>query len=83
MSMSKVVPVSEAKARLTELVHASEDEDVMLLRHGRPVARIVSEARYTALIERLEDALDKLALHERDGVTLDFDKLSAELGFSD
>jgi len=35
------VPVSDAKAQLTELVRrAEEGEDIVLTRHGQPVARI-------------------------------------------
>lgn len=39
------VPVSEAKARLTDLVRRVEaGEDVVLTRHGRDVVRLVSVA---------------------------------------
>lgn len=75
-----IIGISEAKGRLAELVRDSDDHDVTLLRHGRPVAVLVSTPRYEALLERLEDALDRLSVHERDGVTMDFDKLTAELG---
>lgn len=38
------VPVSEAKAQLTELVRRAEaGEEVVLTRRGRPAARIVAE----------------------------------------
>ena len=54
------VSLSEAKARLTDLVRQAEaGEEVVLTRHGRPAARIIavspaptSEAR-ARLIERL------------------------------
>ncbi len=54
------VPLSEAKARLTDLVRQAEaGEEVVLTRHGRPAARIIAvtpaptgEAR-GRLIERL------------------------------
>jgi len=39
------IPVSEAKGQLTELVRRAEaGEDVVLTRHGHPVARIVAAA---------------------------------------
>lgn len=39
------VPLSEAKARLTELVRRAEGgEEVVLTRHGHPAARIVPVA---------------------------------------
>lgn len=75
-----IIPVSEAKGRLSELVRVAEDHDVTLVRHGRPAAVLVSPARLDALIERLEDAEDRLSVHEREGVTMDFDKLTTELG---
>ncbi len=36
----KLVPVTEAKAKakLTALVHDAENEDIALLRHGKPAA---------------------------------------------
>ena len=53
------VPISEAKARLTDLVRRAEaGEDVVLMRHGQPAARIVpirpaaSRAARLAAIER-------------------------------
>jgi prevent-host-death family protein len=37
------VPVSEAKAQLTDLVRRAEaGEDIVLTRHGQPAARIVA-----------------------------------------
>jgi prevent-host-death family protein len=40
------VAISEGKAQLTELVRRAEaGEEVVLTRHGRPVARIVPVAR--------------------------------------
>lgn len=74
------IPISEAKGRLSELVRESDDHDVLLMRHARPAAVLMSYERHEALLERLEDALDRLSVHERDGVTISLDKLAAELG---
>ena len=39
------IPVTEAKARLTELVRRAEaGEEIVLTRHGKPAARIVPAA---------------------------------------
>lgn len=39
------IPVGEAKARLTQLVRQAEaGEEVILTRHGRPVARLTAVA---------------------------------------
>lgn len=79
---TRFVPVSEAKGRLSEIVRTAEDHDVTLMRHGRPAAVVISPGRLEALLEQLEDAEDRLSLHEREGVTVDFDKLMVELGES-
>ena len=39
------IPVTEAKARLSELIRRAEaGEDIVLTRHGKPAARIVPAA---------------------------------------
>ena len=55
------VPLSDAKARLTDLVRQAEaGEEVVLTRHGRPAARIVpvaptpSSVARTQLLTRLQ-----------------------------
>jgi prevent-host-death family protein len=58
------IPVSEAKAQLTELVRRAEaGDDVVLTRHGHPAVRLVpirtrpdKEARRAALEEILTSA---------------------------
>jgi prevent-host-death family protein len=58
------IPVSEAKAQLTELVRRAEaGDDVVLTRHGHPAVRLVpirtrpdKEARRAALEEILASA---------------------------
>lgn len=40
------IAMKEAKARLTELVRRAEQgEEVVLTRHGQPVARVIAERR--------------------------------------
>jgi len=60
----KIIPVSEAKARLTELVRESGAEDIVLLRYGKPAAVLMSTDRFDSLMERLEDLEDSLAIAE-------------------
>jgi prevent-host-death family protein len=55
------VPISEAKARLTDLVRRAEaGDEVVLTRHGRPVVRLapvagrpVTELERSTTLERL------------------------------
>ena len=57
------VPVSEAKARLTDLVRrAEEGDDVVLTRHGQPAVRLVpvvkkrlAKNEFDALVARLQE----------------------------
>jgi prevent-host-death family protein len=57
--MAKILPISEVKARLPELVTAVEEreEEVIVTRNGRPAARLVNYAEY----ERLKETLDVLS----------------------
>jgi len=78
--MTSYVPLSEAKAKLSSIVREADSEDVLLMRHGRPAAVVVGVARYDALLEELEDLKDRLSVYERENVTIEFDKLMADLG---
>ncbi|KLI05806.1 type II toxin-antitoxin system Phd/YefM family antitoxin [Mycolicibacterium senegalense] len=80
--MSTLVPISKAKAKLSELVRQAAEEDVVLINHSTPAAVLVSAERYDALLEELEDLRDRLSVHERSGITISADKLMAELGLS-
>lgn len=78
-----LIPVTEAKARLAEIVRECAHRDVLLLRHGRPAAVVLSADRYEALLDRLDDLEDRLAVHERTGVTVSLEALRAELDAAD
>jgi antitoxin StbD len=80
--MAVYVPISEAKGKLAELVRSSDESDVLLLRHSRPAAVLMSARRHEALIEEIEDLRDRLSIHEREGLTTELDKLEAELGLN-
>ena len=43
----------------------------------------MSHARFEALLERLADMADRLSVLDREGMTMDHQKLSAELRLSD
>jgi len=57
--MAKILPISEVKARLPELVTgvAEREEEVIVTRNGKPAAMLVSYAEY----ERLKETLDVLS----------------------
>lgn len=52
------IPITEAKAQLTELVRRAENgETVVLTRHGKPAVRLVPAAPERAPAGRLDRAL--------------------------
>ena len=77
--------ITDAKAKLPEIVRRSADHDVTLLRHGRPLAVVIGLARYEALLERMEDLDDRLSVYESRAAEPDLrishDKVKSELGF--
>jgi antitoxin YefM len=57
--MAKILPISEVKARLPELVTrvAEREEEIVVTRNGKPAAVLVSYAEF----ERLKETLDVLS----------------------
>ncbi|MGQ0547308.1 MAG: type II toxin-antitoxin system Phd/YefM family antitoxin [Betaproteobacteria bacterium] len=57
--MAKILPISEVKARLPELVSgvAEREEEIVVTRNGKPAAMLVSYTEY----ERLKATLDVLS----------------------
>ena len=67
----KILPVSEVKTKLSELVDVVErrDEPITITRNGKPVAIIVSKEEYDSWHETVEILRDPQFLREiRDGV---------------
>jgi len=71
--MARIVPFTEARARLTELLDEVETrhEHVVITRNGRPSAVVLSTEEYEALEETLEilqdeETLEALRESERD-----------------
>lgn len=60
--MDRIVPISEARASLSELVTETADHPVYLIRHGKPVAVLLDAAKYERLIDHIEDLEDTLAV---------------------
>ncbi|MPZ89852.1 MAG: type II toxin-antitoxin system prevent-host-death family antitoxin [Nitriliruptorales bacterium] len=77
-----MVPVSDAKGRLSALVREAEDADVLLMRYGRPAAVLVGVDRYEGMLEEHEDALDRLSIYESadSDARIPWEKLKIELG---
>ncbi len=62
----KTMPLSEVKAKLSELVDAVErrDEVVSITRNGKPVAMIVSKEEYESWHETMEIMRDARLMRE-------------------
>jgi len=54
--MAKILPISEVKAKLPELVTRVEEleEEVIVTRNGKPAAMLVSYADYESMKETLD-----------------------------
>lgn len=81
--MAAIVPITDARAKLADLIKDADEDDVMLMQRGRPTAVLMSVRRHEELLEELEDLRDRLSVHEREGVTIDLDKALVELGLND
>ena len=57
--MAKILPISEVKAKLPELVNRVQqlEDEIIVTRNGKPAAMLVSYADY----ERLKETLDVLS----------------------
>jgi len=57
--MAKILPISEVKARLPELVTgiAEREEEVVVTRNGKPAAVLINYAEY----ERVKETIDILS----------------------
>ncbi|HLC42503.1 MAG TPA: type II toxin-antitoxin system Phd/YefM family antitoxin [Methylomirabilota bacterium] len=67
----KVLPLSEVKTKLSELVDVVErrDEPITITRNGKPIAIIVSKDEYDGWLETVEILQNPQFLKEiRDGV---------------
>jgi len=83
MIETHTIPITEAKAKLPELVRLAGDNiTTVLLRHGHPAALVVGLDHYDALLEEIEDLKDRLSVYEArehpDDV-VDWDKAIIEL----
>ena len=66
---TSIIPVSEARDRLMELLVDATDHDVILLKHGHPVGVLMSLPRYESIMAKAEDLDDLVASREPDDYT--------------
>lgn len=56
--------VSEARAKINEVIQLAQTEAVEILKHGKPAATIVDSKKYEELLDYIEDLEDRLAILE-------------------
>ncbi len=64
--MDRVVSITQARATLPDLLIEATEREVFILRHNKPVGVLLGPAKYEALLDRLEDLEDSLAVATAD-----------------
>jgi antitoxin StbD len=80
MTETIFVPISEAKANLSELVRQAADANVVLMKHSTAVALLIGAERFEEMIDEILDLKDRLRVYELGGVTIDIGQVRAALG---
>jgi prevent-host-death family protein len=76
--------VSDARARLPEVIEQARDEAVHLTRHGKTRAVIVSPEHYARLIDALDEHDDLVAFDaaiDEEGDSIPWEQVKADLGW--
>lgn len=76
--------MSAAREHMAELVDAASREPVVLERHGREAAVVISPQRYGELLDAWEEAQDVAAFDEamaEEGQSIPWDQVKADLGW--
>lgn len=60
--MDRIVPISEARATLGDLLDEAREHEVYIVKHGRPAGVILSVDAYEAALARIEDLEDENAV---------------------
>lgn len=76
--------ISAAREHLADVVETAGREPVVLERHGREAAVVISPQRYAELLEAWEEAEDIAAFDEalgEAGANIPWDQVKADLGW--
>ncbi len=60
--MDRIVPISEARATLGELLEEAKDYEVYIIKHGKPAGVLLSVEAYEAALDRIEDLEDEISV---------------------
>ncbi len=81
----KQVTVSDARGRLSEVVDTVQTEPVMLERHGKPAAVVISPELFEQLLdaaEELEDIASYEAAMAEPSPNIPWEQVKADLGLT-
>ena len=79
------ISVSEARENLAGVIDAARSAPVVLERHGRPAAVLVSPERYEQLLDALEESEDVAAFDTavaEGGDNIPWEQVRADLGWA-
>jgi antitoxin Phd len=78
------VSVTDARAKLPDLISTAQTEAVFLERRGKVEAVVISPAQYERMMDALEDAEDIAALDAalaEEGENIPWEQVKADLGW--
>jgi antitoxin StbD len=75
-SETKLVPITEAKFTLSDLVRQSADADVFLMQGETAAAVLIGIDNFEAMVDEIHDLKGRLRVYELGGITIDMDKLT-------
>jgi prevent-host-death family protein len=76
--------VADARAHFTTVLDQAQHEAVMIERHGKQAAVVISPERYELLIEAFEDAEDAQSFDDamaEEGANIPWDQVKVDLGW--
>jgi PHD/YefM family antitoxin component YafN of YafNO toxin-antitoxin module len=76
--------ITDVRLRIRELVEQLPDRDVLILRHGHPVAVMLGHRKYETLLAYIDELEDRLSVHEArtepKDMRIPWEKVEAEAG---
>lgn len=78
-AMDTIVGITEFRDQAKRLVDQLGDDNIVVVRHSRPVAILMHPDRLERLLTRVEDLEDEIAVLSATGDTVPFDVAKKEL----
>jgi PHD/YefM family antitoxin component YafN of YafNO toxin-antitoxin module len=76
--------ITDVRLRIRELVEQLPDRDVLVLKHGHPVAVMLAPRKYESLLADIDELEDRLSVYEArtepKDMRIPWEKVEAEAG---